>query len=228
MEGQAEFAPRSRLRSVPYALVCAEATGDIMPRSVSIAGVGKVIDSAGKWVGPGTSPPVGACQLAIKDGQGRQIGDFVAPFMSPPYIATSDHQLVFVRQGPKVLWLRFATWTGQPTKVVRSIQNTSNTSYHTDSSCTQPLGTHGIYETGISAAFSTLHFKGRLVWDAGQRSYLTSVSCTNLSAFISKVDSTGRRSCRSVALYRCTVTQLSHPKLPPPPYKSPHSFVCSS
>lgn len=46
-----EMMPRASIRSVPFALVADNATGDITPKSVSIPGVGKVIDENGQWVG---------------------------------------------------------------------------------------------------------------------------------------------------------------------------------
>ncbi len=60
-----EMQPRARLGSVPYTLVAQDAVGDIEPRSVSITGYGKVIDSQGNWVGPpsglyGPTGPTGA------------------------------------------------------------------------------------------------------------------------------------------------------------------------
>ncbi len=55
----AEMSPRSATRSVPYALVANDAIGDITPKSVSIAGVGTVIDATGHWVGPSGPPGAG-------------------------------------------------------------------------------------------------------------------------------------------------------------------------
>ncbi len=49
-----EMEPRAAIRSVPYALIAENAIGDITPKSVSIAGVGKVIDENGKWIGDPT------------------------------------------------------------------------------------------------------------------------------------------------------------------------------
>jgi hypothetical protein len=45
-----EMTPREEVAAVPYALVAADATGDIHPTSVSI-GAKHVIDASGKWVG---------------------------------------------------------------------------------------------------------------------------------------------------------------------------------
>jgi hypothetical protein len=42
---------KSQPQSVPYAMIAGDAIGDIHPTSVSIAGVGTVINSGGKWVG---------------------------------------------------------------------------------------------------------------------------------------------------------------------------------
>ncbi len=49
-----EMLPRALVASVPYALVCHDAVGDIHPRSISIPGVGMVIDEYGNWVGEPT------------------------------------------------------------------------------------------------------------------------------------------------------------------------------
>ncbi len=49
-----EMTPRAAIESVPYALVAANAVGDITPSSVSIPDHGTVIDSEGKWVGDPT------------------------------------------------------------------------------------------------------------------------------------------------------------------------------
>lgn len=54
LNGGDELAPRTRLRKVPAAFtadIAFDVTGDITPRSVSIAGVGPVIDRNGRWVG---------------------------------------------------------------------------------------------------------------------------------------------------------------------------------
>lgn len=48
-----EMSPRQATRSVPYALVAADAVGDIHPASVSVNGH-TVIDAQGNWVGPAT------------------------------------------------------------------------------------------------------------------------------------------------------------------------------
>ena len=62
-----EMTPRSQIRSVPYAILAGDATGDIHPKTVSVGGT-VVIDGNGKWVGdptglmgpPGFGGPVGA------------------------------------------------------------------------------------------------------------------------------------------------------------------------
>jgi hypothetical protein len=53
-----EMSPREVVRSVPYALLASDVSGDIHPASVSVAGR-PVIDSSGRWVGPanGASTP---------------------------------------------------------------------------------------------------------------------------------------------------------------------------
>ena len=58
----AEMTPRAATRSVPYALLANDVNGDINPKSVSISGVGAVIDENGKWVGDpaGLQGPTGA------------------------------------------------------------------------------------------------------------------------------------------------------------------------
>jgi hypothetical protein len=50
----AEMQPRALVASVPYALVAGDVRGDISPTSISINGVGPVIDSSGMWVGDPT------------------------------------------------------------------------------------------------------------------------------------------------------------------------------
>lgn len=55
------FSPRQALTAVPYAMIANDVLQkDISPRSISISGVGVVIDAAGKWVG---SPPTGLQSL---------------------------------------------------------------------------------------------------------------------------------------------------------------------
>ena len=56
-----EMSPRQATQSVPYALVAGDATGDIHPTSVTVAGA-QVIDGQGNWVGPSTGliGPAGA------------------------------------------------------------------------------------------------------------------------------------------------------------------------
>ena len=53
--GETELTPRHDLASVPFALVAANAVGDITPRTVTVGGV-EVIDETGRWVG---LPPAG-------------------------------------------------------------------------------------------------------------------------------------------------------------------------
>lgn len=62
--------PRVRLSTVPYAFVAENAVGAITPQSVSIQGVGLVIDSSGNWVGPGSVPgtPVVADVVDVTGG----------------------------------------------------------------------------------------------------------------------------------------------------------------
>lgn len=60
-----EMTPRAVIGSVPYALVAGDVNGDIHPTTVSIAGVGMVIDANGQWVGSptglqGPAGPAGA------------------------------------------------------------------------------------------------------------------------------------------------------------------------
>lgn len=54
-----EMTPRSTVGSVPYAMMAGDATGDIHPKTVSIAGYGEVIDEAGNWLGVPPQGPVG-------------------------------------------------------------------------------------------------------------------------------------------------------------------------
>lgn len=70
VEGDAEMTPRSATRSVPYALVAGDVNGDIHPASVSIAGVGLVIDDSGQWVGDptGLTGPTGPAGPPGADG----------------------------------------------------------------------------------------------------------------------------------------------------------------
>jgi hypothetical protein len=49
----AEMTPRTKVESVPFALVAGNAVGDITPNSVSVGGK-TVIDATGKWVGDPT------------------------------------------------------------------------------------------------------------------------------------------------------------------------------
>jgi hypothetical protein len=64
-----EMSPRQPLTSVPYALIAGNATGDITPTSVSVAGA-VVIDSAGHWVGSaaGLAGPTGPIGPKGADG----------------------------------------------------------------------------------------------------------------------------------------------------------------
>ncbi len=66
-----EMTPRAAMGSVPYAMVANDVNGDINPLSVSIDGVGEVINADGQWVGdllgiggpegpPGPAGPPGA------------------------------------------------------------------------------------------------------------------------------------------------------------------------
>jgi hypothetical protein len=71
-----ELSPRAEVGSVPFALACGDARGDIHPTSVSVAGV-TVIDDLGHWVGDsgglvgpaGEAGPMGPEGPAGKDGE---------------------------------------------------------------------------------------------------------------------------------------------------------------
>ena len=65
-----EMTPRTAVGSVPYAMVAGNVSGDITPTSLSIVGVGPVIDDAGQWVGDPTGlvGPVGPPGPAGADG----------------------------------------------------------------------------------------------------------------------------------------------------------------
>lgn len=54
IEGDSELTPRAGVGSVPYALMANDVSGDINPHSISIQGVGEVIDQNGQWVGDPT------------------------------------------------------------------------------------------------------------------------------------------------------------------------------
>lgn len=71
----AEMSPRSATRSVPYALVASDAIGDITPKSVSIAGVGTVIDATGHWVGPPGAGPLVQVVYVNHTGDDQASGD---------------------------------------------------------------------------------------------------------------------------------------------------------
>ena len=68
----AEMTPRAATRSVPYALLAGDVTGDINPSSVTINGT-TVIDSTGQWVGDPTGL-VGPQGPAGADGAQGPIG----------------------------------------------------------------------------------------------------------------------------------------------------------
>jgi hypothetical protein len=74
--GDEEMSPRAAVRSVPYALMANDVNGDIHPLSVSIQGVGVVINESGQWVGDpaglqgpaGPQGPTGAAGAAGPTG----------------------------------------------------------------------------------------------------------------------------------------------------------------
>src|ERR1700760_2308968 len=53
VDDDAEMTPREPVDSVPYSMVASNATGDITPHSIAVAGV-PIVDATGKWVGPST------------------------------------------------------------------------------------------------------------------------------------------------------------------------------
>ncbi|HRI66644.1 MAG TPA: hypothetical protein PK156_20485 [Polyangium sp.] len=71
-----EMKPRAATRSVPYAFLAQDVTGDIHPQSVSISGVGTVIDENGTWVGDPTGliGPTGATGPAGPAGADGAMG----------------------------------------------------------------------------------------------------------------------------------------------------------
>lgn len=91
-----EMTPRAEIDSVPYALFASDVTGDIHPTSVSIAGVGPVIDATGKWVGDptgligpagpqGPMGPPGADGAMGPAGPAGPVGP-VGPQGPPPFV----------------------------------------------------------------------------------------------------------------------------------------------
>jgi hypothetical protein len=79
-----EMTPRAPVRSVPYALLANDVNGDITPRSISIRGIGLVIDENGQWVGdvaglqgpagpPGPVGPEGPAGPAGPPGMGNDM-----------------------------------------------------------------------------------------------------------------------------------------------------------
>jgi hypothetical protein len=77
IEGDSELMPRAAVRSVPYALLASDVNGDINPHSVSIQGVGVVIDENGQWMGDptGLQGPAGEQGLAGAIGPQGPQGD---------------------------------------------------------------------------------------------------------------------------------------------------------
>ncbi len=74
-----DLAPRTPLRKVPAAMhadIAVNATGDITPRSVAIAGVGQVINAQGRWVGnpTGLQGPMGPAGPAGPQGPAGPAG----------------------------------------------------------------------------------------------------------------------------------------------------------
>jgi hypothetical protein len=81
----AEMTPREATRSVPYALVAGDATGDIHPTTVSVNGH-LVIDAQGNWVGPATGlvGPMGPAGAAGAQGPAGPAGATGAPGPAGP------------------------------------------------------------------------------------------------------------------------------------------------
>lgn len=86
IDGEA-LRPLAKLNSVPYALVCDDATGDIHPTSVSI-GDTPVINANGEWVGSPTNlmGPSGVVSSTSSWGLGASPTATLA-FLSPPITA---------------------------------------------------------------------------------------------------------------------------------------------
>jgi len=90
IEGDSELTPRAAVRSVPYALVAGDVNGHINPQSVSIEGIGVIIDENGQWKGDtsglegpegpqgpaGPAGPAGARRrgTGLRGGRGRTRG----------------------------------------------------------------------------------------------------------------------------------------------------------
>ncbi len=76
VDSDPEMTPRAEIGSVPYALVAGDVAGDIHPTSVSIQGVGVVIDATGQWVGSaaGLQGPAGPAGPPGADGAAGPMG----------------------------------------------------------------------------------------------------------------------------------------------------------
>jgi len=87
--GDDEMKPRARVGSVPYALVAGDVRGDINPTSVSIEGVGVVIDENGQWMGDpsglvGPAGPAGPAGAPGAPGPAGATGPMGAPGAAGP------------------------------------------------------------------------------------------------------------------------------------------------
>lgn len=105
IDGEA-LRPLAKLNSVPYALVCDDATGDIHPTSVSI-GDAPVINASGEWVGSptnlvGPQGPSGVVASVSAWGQGSNPTN-VLGFLSPVATVSVDGTQDVLVTGQKAL-----------------------------------------------------------------------------------------------------------------------------
>ncbi len=102
INGTAEMQPRHRLHSVPFALLCEEATGDLHPQTVWVNGQ-QIIDAGGHWVGPAveniegggyTTPETLLLALRSVDGPGTDLNsDTLDGFQAEEFVQDGEQVL---------------------------------------------------------------------------------------------------------------------------------------
>lgn len=201
-----ELSPRSPTRSVPYALLAADVSGDIHPSSVSIPGFGMVIDENGQWVGDPTGlvGPTGAMGPAGPIGPTGPMGPqgaTGATGATGPMGPTGPQGPAGTLSGGTASFL--AKWTSATAITAGSIFDNGSIGIGTNNPQAL-LDVNGAVRVA-NATMCTAARAGSIRWDGANFSGCNGTSWVSFNA-IATCDGTAKLSCQAHKAAGCTTS----------------------